>query len=443
MNEKTQNKVGQYQVHPVKAEMLPVHDEERWRKLVDELVEDIKVNGLQTPVLVDAANRVIDGRARLVACEEAKVKPKFQTVDLEGEERIAALVASLDGARRHMTKDERAYLAYKLATYSHGGNRRKDKSPEGDLNGEKQEKKSRAQTAKQLGVSKRAADKWAAVMTHAPDLKEQILKRETTLKAAEQEAYDRRSKQKIKERAKESRWVVRGEMGVVTGDCRELIKQAQPDQFDAIITDPPWIKDALPLYSTLGKIGAKVLKPGGYLLTAVGTQWLLEAGNLLGKHLKYRWHLLVYFTGGNTMTYGAFGNRHRVYLVFQKEGAGRLHRCMNDAIKLAPDDLTDEELQKVQVIDSTKEKGWHRWQQSLRETEQYVTAFCPPDGRILDPMCGSGTVGVSVLRTNKQYSANRSYELWEMDNDTAATARLRLHRTIEELKKETPTKKAA
>lgn len=50
---------------------------------LDALVEDIKKNGLLEPIILHQG-KVLDGRNRLLACERAKVKPKFVDCDGDG-----------------------------------------------------------------------------------------------------------------------------------------------------------------------------------------------------------------------------------------------------------------------------------------------------------------------------------------------------------------------
>jgi ParB-like chromosome segregation protein Spo0J len=56
-----------------------------------ELAEDIRTNGLQQPIVVDADGQLIDGRNRLVACKLVKVEQRFEK--LNGQDPIAYIVS--------------------------------------------------------------------------------------------------------------------------------------------------------------------------------------------------------------------------------------------------------------------------------------------------------------------------------------------------------------
>ena len=87
-------------VHPAAEEFDLLEGEE-----LDELVADIRENGLQHPIVRDTGGVILDGRNRLEACKIAGVQPTFETYT--GEDPVAFII-SANIHRRHLTKQRRA-----------------------------------------------------------------------------------------------------------------------------------------------------------------------------------------------------------------------------------------------------------------------------------------------------------------------------------------------
>lgn len=93
--------------HPL-ADLFPMMDGQAFEDLVD----DIRKNGLREPiVLLD--NKIIDGRNRYKAYQEAGVEPKFEHYNGNDP---AAFVVSMNLRRRHLKEGSRAMIAASLAT---------------------------------------------------------------------------------------------------------------------------------------------------------------------------------------------------------------------------------------------------------------------------------------------------------------------------------------
>lgn len=76
-----------------------------------ELVEDIKANGLKVEIET-YQGKIIDGRNRFLACQEAGVKPRFKKWDEVGS--LISHVVSLNMKRRHLQHGQRSMIADKL-----------------------------------------------------------------------------------------------------------------------------------------------------------------------------------------------------------------------------------------------------------------------------------------------------------------------------------------
>lgn len=165
-------------------------------------------------------------------------------------------------------------------------------------------------------------------------------------------------------------------------------------EVDAILTDPPYGRAALPLWSMLGRIAMTSLRPGGWLLAYSGQAALPEAmGSLAAAGLIYRWTLATAYPGREQMARVAdmtvltgwkpiLAYRHPPFGSSRGIG-GRFTSGGRAAFRdLLPRGGYD--------------KGSHEWAQPLAEATELVARFTEPGALVLDPFAGSGTFLVAA-----------------------------------------------
>lgn len=107
--------------HPV-SEVFPLMH----GKAFDDLIVDIRANGLREPIWIHRDGRIIDGRNRYRACEASGIEPETRVFDGDDSE-LVPFVVSLNLHRRHLDASQMAMVRAKAeAIIGHGGDRRSD-----------------------------------------------------------------------------------------------------------------------------------------------------------------------------------------------------------------------------------------------------------------------------------------------------------------------------
>jgi 16S rRNA G966 N2-methylase RsmD len=177
---------------------------------------------------------------------------------------------------------------------------------------------------------------------------------------------------------------VASEFQILTGDFREVMKGIADESIDAVITDPPYLKEYVHLLPPFAKETARVLKPGGIALVMYGQLYLPDAIKALDEHLEYHWMIADDFSStGHEMPSRMIANHWKPILIYKK---GEYKRKFNADI----------------FRGGTKDKTYHVWQQALETFEWQVKRFTNPGDLILDPFLGAGTTMVAALKHGRQ-----------------------------------------
>jgi ParB-like chromosome segregation protein Spo0J len=306
--------------HPA-AELFPMLADDE----LQELADDIRAHGLRERVWVwDDPERgpvLLDGRNRVAACKLAGVRP--ETRAFQGDE-LAALefVISENVKRRHLTTGQKAAVAYEsLPMFEAAMAKRKAKakaeaiarqrrdergrlasdvdrlSADRHSNGGRKQARATDQAAKKAGASGRSTARYKRIAEQAPDLIDKI-REGMALDRAERIIRDRLAEKKRIEQAKREAAMqgIQTRVDIRHGDFREVLAGLQ--DVDAIITDPPYPREYLPLLADLATWADKVLKPDGLLAVLMGQTYLPEVYRLLDGGRPYRW-TACYLTPGN------------------------------------------------------------------------------------------------------------------------------------------------
>jgi len=178
-------------------------------------------------------------------------------------------------------------------------------------------------------------------------------------------------------------------------DYKEFFDLLEDDSVDLILTDPPYARKYLPLYTGLAAQSARVLRVGGSLCSMVPTFMLPEVLATMGMYLKWRWLISQSYRGGShaRLSMGIqVGYKPIVWYVKEKLSP---RRCICD-----------------EVAGGKREKDLHPWQQSLDWAMYLIEHLTDEGDLVVDPFVGSGTVMEAAHRLKRRWMVN--------DNDPKA-----------------------
>jgi len=173
---------------------------------------------------------------------------------------------------------------------------------------------------------------------------------------------------------------------LIHADIRDAI--IEPESVDIILTDPPYPREYLDLYTILSKQASLWLKPGGSVLAMCGQSYLPDVLTALGQHLTYHWTVSYLTPGGQSAQLwqrkvNTFWKPVVWYVKGKYDG--------NWVGDVARGDVND------------NDKRFHDWGQSESGMADLIRRFTQPGWTICDPFCGGGTIGVAALRTDRFY----------------------------------------
>lgn len=173
---------------------------------------------------------------------------------------------------------------------------------------------------------------------------------------------------------------------LLAGSLEGRLPELESHSVDLIVTDPPYPKESLPLWSSLGEWSAKLLRPRGLLLAYTGQIYLPEVLERLADHLTYGWTFALMLPGSGARVMG----RHIV-------------QAWKPVVAFSTGTWPSGEWADDVLYSPERQKDHLAWQQNAVPAQRLVERYSAPDALILDPFAGTGTFGVAALQARRKF----------------------------------------
>lgn len=376
------------------------------------LAESVKRDGLLEAIWL-YEGEILDGWHRYQACLEVGVEPRFR--EYEGDA-PASFVLSQQQARRNWSSSQAAAVADALEpdlaeearrrmktgkdVSGQSGGRGKIRNPRQSIDeglssagacpatlgrDHQREKAGRSdeQAAKAVGTNRTHLRNFRDIKSQDPELAGKIRTGEMDIPRAkrilrERDAAEKRRTERIKNASASHH-----QPQLHLADFRKV--ELEPSSVDAIITDPPYPREYLPLYRDLAEYAAKVLKPGGIVLAMAGQSYLPDVHRMMSEHLNYIWTLCYATPGASTAVWQRKARSNWKPVLLYSKG----------------DYIGDNYLDHL--ISGGTEKEHHEWGQNEDAFATLVQRFTKTDDLVLDPFLGGGTTGMAAIAAKRQF----------------------------------------
>lgn len=355
-----------------------------------QLEANIIAEGCRDPLVVWSGT-LIDGHNRFEICERHGIE--FATVEKDFESREAVMLWMEENqvGRRNLNDDQRAVIGDSIrerrskaavkARNPSGVNQHtialsdtltdKATAPKTDT---------RAAVAKEMNLPERKLRAAQEVRKKAPELAEKVRNGKMSLLEAKKAARREEIASARQEIAKAADSIPKSDRFQVVR-C-DLSEYSPPSPVDAIITDPPYPREFLPLWSVLAEKANGWLKPGGIVVAMSGQAYLDEVYRRMAEHLEYYWTACYHTPGQPTpLRQVNVNTTWKPLLIFCRKGERFKGKIFGDF-----------------MASEKNEKDFHKWGQSVSGMDAILERFALPGQSVLDPFCGAGTTGVSAVR---------------------------------------------
>lgn len=235
-------------------------------------------------------------------------------------------------------------------------------------------------------LNTQSVDAAAKVVKQPEPVRAAILQTIATGKAKDVKQAEKVARQEERQAAFQKAEVHLDHCQVYTCSVADLRMHIQPASIDIIITDPPYPREFLPVYTDLGQFAAYALKPGGSLLVMIGQSYLPEILQAIMPHVPYHWTVSYLTPGGQSAQ------------LWQK----KVNTFWKPVLWFVKGAYTGEwigDVSRSQVND----KNHHHWGQSESGMADLVERFTLPGQLVCDPFVGGGTTAVVAARLKRRF----------------------------------------
>jgi ParB-like chromosome segregation protein Spo0J len=380
------------------------------------LKADIAVNGVLVPVVIDAdSGETIEGHHRVRAWTELRTEkvavPDYprEVRRFDDDEARTAFILAANLFRRHLTRAQRAEVVATLrergwslrrvsgAIGVHHETVRRDLEGVADATGASNDtptiigrdqktypaRRNRPAPSIIVKSSRDEARARAALSSLGDEAPSGLLALTRAEERARIASLARRRAEEIPVRTDGQGWEHR------TGDLRKVFSDLPDNSVDAIVCDPPYALESVPLYSDLAVLASRLLKPGRLCIAYCGKVALPEYFERLGEHLEYVWTGAVFLPG-----------RHNLFHRKKIFGRWRPVALFSSGPYVPRTTIVD-----ALWAEGTGEKSLsdHPWQQAVVPFAQLVQMAALPGELVVDPFLGSGTTALACLSTGRRF----------------------------------------
>ncbi len=181
-----------------------------------------------------------------------------------------------------------------------------------------------------------------------------------------------------------------------------------------VFADPPYARELVHLYRDLGAFAARVLPPGGSVVTYSGNGHLFDVQPLIAESgLRFWWTCIALHFDPETQDPARRTNQ------FQRMREHGVMVCYKSLLWFVKERHRHGGFVRDAVY-APREKDLHPWQQPVGIAKHFIEALTEPGDLVVDPFAGSGTTLVAAKELGRRWIG------FEIDSETAKSARARL-----------------